>query len=113
MFKDTRECNAMFYLDENGHELDVNEFVHENVEWHGLMLYVGGGFVPLAVAVLTCDARGFYRPDWGSAASTFEEWCRNNGRLDEIGEDNPDDEYFGEYELVIEEIPTHPYCKME
>jgi len=105
VFEDTLTANAMYYLSSCS-EITREEFLAEHAEgWRCHMLYVGGGYVPLTVAVATANHRDFYGADWSGAASMFEEWARNNGRLDEIGEDNPDDEYFGEYELRIEDIP--------
>lgn len=105
-FQDTLTANAHHYLDSSGNELTRAEFLADNAEWHGVMLYVGGGYCPLQIAVLTNDARGFHSLDVGAAVSTFEEWARNNSRMDEIGEDVPcDDPVFGEYELVFQSIP--------
>src|SRR5512138_565536 len=83
LYEDTIQCKASFYLDENGHELPSrDEFIRRMRSMHGVMLYVGSGFVKLQVAVLT-----FERTDWGSPVSAFEEWARNTGRHGEIGED--------------------------
>lgn len=100
-FKDTNQINAMFYLDDSGQEMERQYFLKELVEddgQKGFMLYVGGGYVPLSVAVIHWNE--------SDAVGTFEEWCRNNDRLDEIGEDkDDDDEDWGTYELFIETIP--------
>lgn len=114
LFEDTRKCDAMRYLDEHGHEITRHQFVHELKEWAGLMLYVGGGYVPLRVAVLTLDGAKDRYVDEGAAVSAFEEWARNSGRAEEIGEDDeylakvkadPDNTPSPEYELMIERIP--------
>lgn len=114
LFEDTRRCNAMFYLDEHGKEITRHEFVHELKDWAGLMLYVGGGYVPLRVAMLTLDGPKDRYVDEGGAVSAFEEWCRSNGRAEEIGEDaewqekveaDPDNTPSPEYELMIQRIP--------
>lgn len=97
MLDDTKNCKADFYLDEGGVEISRDEFLEENKEWRGHMLYVGGGFCPLQVAVLTCNARGFYGPDWGAAASMAEEWARDTDR---------EDWFDGDYEMIIEDIPS-------
>jgi hypothetical protein len=113
-FVDTLQCNAMYYLNENGHEISKHEFVYQLKDWHGLMLYVGSGFVKLTIAVLTLDDRRKAHIDEGSAVSAFEEWARNNGRAEEIGEDtewqatcqaDPDNAPEAEYELYFERIP--------
>jgi hypothetical protein len=113
VFEDTRKLNASFFLDENGHEITKHEFVHQLKEWAGLMLYVGSGNCPLPVAVLTVDDAKRRNVDEGSAASAMEEWARNTGRADWIGEDasyqdklmlDPDNTV-PEYELVMERIP--------
>lgn len=111
LYEDTIQCKASFYLDENGHELPSrDEFIRRMRSMHGVMLYIGSGFVKLQVAVLT-----FERTDWGSPVSAFEEWARNTGRHDEIGEDeeyqakvkiDPDNTY-PEYECHIENIPSN------
>jgi hypothetical protein len=109
LYEDTINCKASFYLDEDGHEMERDEFIRRMRSMHGVMLYVGGGFVKLQVAVLT-----FSQHDWDSPTSAFEEWARNTGRHDEIGEDeeyqakvkiDPDNTY-PEYELHIENIPS-------
>ena len=97
MLDNTRNCQADFYLDDSGNEIDRDEFLEENKEWHGHMLYVGGGFCPLQVAVLTCNARGYYGPDWGAAAAIAEDWAVDTGHRDW---------FEGEYELRIEDIPA-------
>jgi hypothetical protein len=113
MFDDTKTVNAHFYLDESGHEVLPGEFLHEILDgWYGFMLYVGGGFCPLAIAVLTSSARGYHGADLSEAASTFEEWARDTGRLSEIHEDDPDDEYFGQYKAMAEGIPQAPELKV-
>ena len=96
MFEDTRNCKADFYLDDSVNEITRDEFLEENKEWHGHMLYVGGGFCPLQVAVLTCNARGYYGPDWSAAVEIAEEWAMQNGR----------DDFEDEYVLYIEDIPA-------
>ena len=106
LFRDTLAANADFYLDDGGNEITREEFIAQNADgWRSHMLYIGGGFSPLKVAVLTCNARGFYSADWGSAVSAMEEWARNTDRFDWIAEDDPDDEFYGEYELTIQDIP--------
>ena len=40
-------------LDERGFEINRDEFMRELLEWHAFMLYIGDGYVPLTVAVLT------------------------------------------------------------
>ncbi len=113
MFDENCKCNAAFYLDENGHEISVHEFVYQLKEWVGLMLYVGGGYNPLPIAVLTLEGIRQKNIDYSSAVSAMEEWARNTGRGEWIGED---DEYqvaittdpdtpTPEYELHIERIP--------
>ena len=97
MVDDTKKCQADFYLDDSGTEISRDEFRDENKEWHGHMLYVGGGISPLKVAVLTCNARGMYRPDWGEAASIAEHWAVETGHRNW---------FEGEYELYIEDIPA-------
>ena len=124
MFDDTKRMDAHFLLDDQGNEQTreemLEQIVREDSVW---MLYVGGGYVPLRVAV-----NAHHESD---AASAFEEWARDNGRLDEIGEENPCSackthmtwvadgrcwcskcdsivsfpEHFGEYELVIQQVP--------
>jgi hypothetical protein len=91
------ELAAFFYLDEWGHELSREAFA-ECIEdgYSGLLIHAGGGYVPLSAAVLT------FGRDKSSAFSAFEEWARRTGRLDEIGEEDPDDECFGEYEATCE-----------
>ncbi len=69
-----------------------------------MMLYVGGGFVPLRVAVLTTNARRWKAVDEGDAVDAFEDWCRKTGREAEIGEDDPNVEE-PSYELFFERIP--------
>lgn len=114
LFEDTRTCNASFFLDENGHEITKHEFVYQLKEWAGLMLYIGGGFVPMPVAVLTLDGARQRHVDEGSAVEAMEEWARRTGRKDQIGEDDewqarvqadPDNAPEAEYELMIERIP--------
>lgn len=107
MLEQTRTCDAHYYLDDTGSELTREEFLRQNPAWHSVMLYVGPGFVPLRVAVLTADARDTHRlgSDEAAAVEVFDEWCRRTDRLDEIGEGDPTDPYFGEYELRIEAIP--------
>jgi hypothetical protein len=116
LFDDTKKCNAMRYLNEHGDEITRHEFVHELKEYAGVMLYVGGGYVPLAVAVLTLDSAKTRHVDEGAAVEAFEDWCRKNGRADEIGEDaeylakvkaDPDNTPSPEYECIIQRIP-HP-----
>lgn len=96
MLENTKKCDADFYLDDGACEISREEFLEENKEWHGHMLYVGGGFCPLRVAVLTCNARGFYGPDWGAAVSCMEEWSQKRWR----------EGWSGEYDLHIEDIPA-------
>ena len=97
MLDGTKNCAADFYLDDSGNEISRDEFLEENKEWHGHMLYVGGGICPLKVAVLTYNARGVYGPDWGVAVSTAEYWATRTGRSDWFKE---------EYQLHIEDIPA-------
>jgi hypothetical protein len=111
VMEDTLNCRASFYLDESGHELaSRDEFIRRMRGMHGVMLYVGSGYVKLQVAVLT-----FERTNWSDPTSSFEEWARNNDRAEEIGEDSdwasecnlhPDNSPEATYELHIENIPT-------
>lgn len=93
MFEDTH-CQADFYLDDTGYEVAREQFLWDNEQWHGHMLYIGCGFCPLRVAVLTCNARGFHGPDWSGALATVEEWAQRKWgySIDEV---------------VIENIPTY------
>ena len=101
LFKDTKECNASLYLDYVGYEITRDELLLAILNGDkAAMLYVGGGYVPLTVAVVVMA-----HDDICEACSTFEDWCRKNDRLDEIGEDEPESEWFGEYECHIEQIP--------
>ena len=104
LLDDTRNANASFYLDEDGDEIDRAEFVE--ALWTGantgVMLYHGPGFVKLQVAVLTTGE------DVCSVYDAFEDWCRETGRLDEIGEDDPQNEDFGIYQSSFQFIPAVP-----
>lgn len=111
-FRETINIDAHFYLDDYGQEITREEFILEMRESqsNAIMLYVGGGFVPLRIAVLTQG------DDLSSAHSAFEEWARGNDRLDEINESDPDDEYFGEYESthqVINISLIEPFLEFE
>jgi len=112
---DTLTASADFYLDDTGNEITRKELLEQVRDgWYAFMLYVGDGYVPLRVAVLTRSARGFHQPDESEAVSIFEEWARNTGRGEEIGED---EDYFAalergeepdrEYSLQIEIIPQN------
>jgi hypothetical protein len=118
MFDNTKKCNAHFYLDDSGYELSREIFIKELFrgveEWDqtGFMLYVGAGYVPLAVAVISWNE--------SDAVSLFEEWARKSDRAEEIGEDeewlkaceaDPDNCPEPTYELHIEVIPN-PIVRM-
>jgi len=102
LFKDTVRCQANFYLDEYGDAVGRAQFLGNLFDnrpngakgQQGFMLYVGEGFVPLAVAVIAWDE--------SDATEAFEQWCLKNGREEEL-EENTDGEYT--YSLVIEPIP--------
>lgn len=113
VFDDTKNCKASFYLDEWGHEITKQDFILQLADWAGVMLYIGGGYCPLQVAVLTTSDPTRQNIDESSAVSAMEEWARRTGREEEIGEDeeydakvqaDPDNAQ-AEYELVIERIP--------
>ena len=97
MLENTKKCQADFYLDDSGNEISRDEFLMENREWRGHMLYVGGDLCPLRMAVLTCNARGSYGPDWGAAVAIAEDWAAGTGYYR--------DWFEGEY-LHIENIPV-------
>jgi hypothetical protein len=103
MQDDTKNLDAMYYLDDSGDEITREEFLKElfyATNWmdqKGFMLYVGGGYVPLRVAVISWNE--------SDAHSTFQDWARRVGRLDEISEDDDDAEDYGEYEAFVEVIP--------
>jgi len=119
IYEDTADAKAAVYLSSGGSEISRMEFlesVHDG-QW-SYMLYVGGGYVPLTVAVTTDSHRDYHGGGESDAVSTFEEWARDE-RPEEIGE-GPDYEKEvqeaiaageeppePEYELHIEEIPRH------
>jgi hypothetical protein len=84
MYTDTKTATASFYFDDSGKELHKEDWIKEyfiafhQYGQHGYMLYIGDGFVPLTAAVIAYNE--------SDAVETFEEWCRNNNRTDEIGE---------------------------
>jgi rubredoxin len=123
--------NAMFYLDCDGKET-TRDYLLEQL-WNGYkvyLVYLGGGYVPLTLAVEA------FAHD-GEAWEAVQGWARANGRLDEIGEDVecpkcgvqmfysgnqiygdmwqcpecalsvPQPESYGEVELVIQEVPRN------
>lgn len=104
LFKDTLNADAIHYLDQNGLELERQTWLNYYLALHihnfysAYMLYVGPGYVKLTFAVIAKSVE--------EASEVMEEWCRDNDKLDEIAEDDPDNEYFGEYELHSEPIPT-------
>ena len=105
-FKDSINIDAHFYLDDSGDEITRTQFIQDMYTWGNdtFMLYVGGGFVPLRIAIHAYSLTDAY--------GTFEEWARNNDRLDEIGESDPCDEHFGQYESVhqvITQAMTKPF----
>ena len=107
LFQETETCTAHYYIDEMGYELTREEFLAQLLEYRGYMLYVGEGYVPLTVAVLTYSARKYDKPGEASEAEeAFEEWARRNDRLAEIGEDDktPESEW-GQYQCHAEELP--------
>jgi hypothetical protein len=103
MQDDTKNLDAMYYLDDSGDEITREEFLKElfyATNWmdqKGFMLYVGGGYVPLRVAVIA-----WHESD---AFATFEEYARNAGQLGEINEHDVDADNYGEYEAFVEVIP--------
>lgn len=117
VYEDTAKADAHFYLDERGNEITRREFLEELYEgYYAYMIYVGGGYVPLRVAVLTVSHRRYRAGDEGSAIEAFEEWAREN-RPEEIGEgpefekevqeaiERGEEPPQPEYEASIEEIP--------
>lgn len=107
--EDTANANAMVYLDDSSHEISRMDFLEQvhNGQW-SYMLYVGGGYVPLRVAVTTNSHRHFQVSGESEAIETFEEWAREE-RPEEIGE-GPD--YEKEVQEAIaagEEPPTPEY----
>jgi hypothetical protein len=116
LFEYTKKADAHFYLDDSGHEMNKGEFIEElfcsmkNMGQNGYMFYIGEG-EPLRIAVISWSE--------GDALSTMEEWIRNEGRQEEIGEDadwlerleiNPN--AAPEYSLHVEVIPR-PRISME
>lgn len=82
MFTDTKLYNAHYYLNDRGAELErehwvkelfVEHYLYDNAGW---MIYVGEGFVPLAVAVIAQT-----EPD---AYDVFGEWCQAVDREEEL-----------------------------
>ncbi len=106
--EDTTKCSASHYVDEMGYEIKRAVFLKSLLDYQGYMLYMGDGFAPLTVAVLTVEPAHKTMDDGASdALSAFEDWCRKTGRLSEIGEDKDDyDEGWGSYQYTIERIPT-------
>ena len=101
--EDTAKARAHSYLHESGHEVSRPEFLREVHEgWRAYMLYIGGGYVPLTMAVLTTSHRDHTGPMDGAsdAIETWEEWARKN-KPEELG----DDPFDPDYELHLEEIP--------
>ena len=104
MFKETKSCEAMFYLDDSGYEITREAFLSElfcvanSYGQHGYMLYVGPGYVPLRVAVISWNE--------SQAVESFEDWCRRTDRQEEINQADEEDAYWCEYELLIEVIPV-------
>lgn len=100
LFDDTLHCKAMYYLEYDSTEVGRDRFLRDMLDDPGYMLYIGTGFVKLTIAVigLTCEQ---------DAVSAMEQWCNETGREDEIGQGRDvSDEDFGNYELIIERIPT-------
>lgn len=104
VFDSTREIDGHIFIEacsmrsyEDRQSFIDSEVVNMMDSEHIYMLYIGGGYVPLAVAVIATNE--------SDAVSAMEEYMRNNNRLDEIGEDDPGAEFFGEYELMIEMVP--------
>lgn len=98
-FKDTINVDAHFYLNDSGDEITRTQFIQDMHEWgnDAFVLYVGGGYCPLRVAIFAHNASDAY--------CTFTEWARNDDRLDEIGEgEDQDPQYFGEYESTYQAI---------
>jgi len=107
VFEDTANVNAHYYLDSYGHEISRMEFlgyVHEG-QW-SYMIYVGGGYVPLKVAVTTVSHRRHHAGGEADAIEAFEEWARET-RPEEIGEG---EDYEKEVQEAIEagEEPPSP-----
>ena len=113
LFTETMTCDAMVYLDYDGKEMYMGgpdapatpreAFLRRLVEDRGYMLYIGGGLVPLRVAVMSLESYNS-RADIGEndAVCTFEEWALSS-RPEELCENPATGEY--EYELVIQPIP--------
>jgi hypothetical protein len=91
-----------------GHDLTTAEFweyvardiIHASPQFrqHVYIILLGSGFVPLQFAVIARHE--------GDAYEAMEEWCRDNNRADEIGEDEAEDEdAWGEYESSYHEVP--------
>jgi len=110
---ETLTCDAMLYLDYDGKEMWLggpdapatprDAFLRRLIEDRGYMLYIGGGYVPLRVAVMSLV--GYSQDLWhgeADAVSTFGDWALQN-RPEELCENPLTGEY--EYELVIQPIP--------
>lgn len=81
LFKDTKTMNAMFYLTSDGDETARDDVLREMRDGYPIyMVYLGGGYVPLTLAV-----EAFVHE--GEAWEAVQEWARKADRLDEIGED--------------------------
>jgi hypothetical protein len=81
LFDDTIKMNAHFYLTSDGDETTRDDLLREMRDGYPIyMVYLGGGYVPLKLAV---EAFTGEHETWEAA----QEWARKADRLDEIGED--------------------------
>jgi len=102
---ETKYVDAHFYLDEYGDEIKCkNSFVKYLATemfagyMGGYMIYLGGGYDPLRIAIIARDEENAYE--------IMEEWCRNTDRLEEINQHiNENDEEWGNYESFIQWLP--------
>jgi hypothetical protein len=85
VFEDTRTLNAMVHLDYMGSECTRDELLDEIRQgFVVVMAYVGGGYVPLTVAIGTVDSN-YHNPNVSDAYSALWEYLADE-RPDELNE---------------------------
>lgn len=99
VFDDTKTMTADLYLDYMGYKTTRKDLLQEAREgWVIVMAYVGGGYVPLRVAVGTVSTNP-QNPDYCSACSAMQEYFANH-RPDELDDDGDLPE-----ELILQVYP--------
>ena len=77
-----------WYLSDCGEKMLKEDFDDQAKEWHAAVLHLTAGHFTMPVAILTCNAIGFYPLNFSDAIEVFEEFCNDSGREDWVAYDH-------------------------